>query len=57
MLQAVDVPVAVARPDGTHDPVLVSHLPGLRKTPEPGPRGWSGAIRAIVLGRDERGKP
>lgn len=44
MLLEVDVPVAIARPDGTHDPDLVAGIPTLRRTREPGPAGWSLAI-------------
>lgn len=48
MLKAVDWPVAVARPDGTHDPVLESQLPELFRTQRPGPAGWAEAIQALV---------
>ncbi|MBI4565550.1 MAG: HAD-IIB family hydrolase [Planctomycetes bacterium] len=40
MLEAVDVPFAVARRDGTHDPALVDGLAGVRRVPAAGPEGW-----------------
>ncbi|MGQ9575825.1 MAG: HAD-IIB family hydrolase [Thermoguttaceae bacterium] len=49
MLQAVAVPVAVARPDGTHDPALLAGVPGLRTTRKPGPEGWAQAVAETVL--------
>ncbi len=48
MLEAVDFPVAVARPDGSHDPLLTARLPALHKTQAPGPAGWAEAIAALV---------
>ena len=50
LLQAVDIPVVVARPDGTHDPALVAALPGAHRTRLPGPAGWSEAVRTLALG-------
>jgi mannosyl-3-phosphoglycerate phosphatase len=41
LLQAVDTPVIVPRPDGTPDPALVAGLPHARVAPAPGPRGWN----------------
>ncbi len=49
LLQAVHVPVAVARPDGTYDETLVAGVAGLEKTNAPGPEGWSQAIARFVL--------
>jgi hypothetical protein len=49
MLEVVSLPVAVARPDGSHDPVLVARLPHLVKMPEPGPQGWSRAVQKVML--------
>ncbi len=45
LLQAVDIPVIVARPDGTHDPVLTDALPAAHRTRLAGPAGWSEAVR------------
>ncbi len=46
MLEAVDIPVLVARPDGSHDPAI--DLPGLRRTPGAGPTGWNAAVLEIL---------
>ncbi len=43
LLQAVDVPIIVPRPDGTPHPDLVAALPHARLAPEPGPAGWNAA--------------
>ncbi|MBI3098137.1 MAG: HAD-IIB family hydrolase [Planctomycetes bacterium] len=48
MLQAVDRPCAVARPDGACDPVLRAGVPGLEFIPDPGPRGWSVIIHRLL---------
>jgi mannosyl-3-phosphoglycerate phosphatase len=48
LLQAVDVAVAVQRPDGTHDPALIRGIRGLRCVPAPGPAGWSRAVLEIL---------
>lgn len=45
MLRAVEIPVAVARPDGTIDPALAP----FRRTRSPGPAGWAEAVTEIVL--------
>ena len=42
MLESVDFPVAVQRPDGRHHPSL--SLPNLFKVEETGPHGWNSAI-------------
>lgn len=48
MLAAVDVPLLVARHDGTHDATVTSALPRLRAIPRPGPAGWNeGVLRAL----------
>lgn len=44
LLQAMDRPVVVARPDGTHAPELRAGLPGARLTLAPGPEGFNRAI-------------
>ncbi len=45
MLAAVERPVLVARPDGSHAEL---DLPGLIRQPEPGPRGWNAAVLAAL---------
>jgi mannosyl-3-phosphoglycerate phosphatase len=49
LLLAVDVPVAVARPDGSYDETLVAGVAGLEMAGVPGPQGWSEAISRFVL--------
>jgi len=49
MLEVVDVPVIVARPDGTHDPHLHAALPLSYKTRESGPAGWAEAVEQFIL--------
>jgi len=51
MLQVADWAVVVARPDGTHDPILQTHLPNSYRTRAPGPFGWTEAIGVLVFGR------
>jgi len=45
MLRAVDWPVLLARPDGSHAAV---DAPGLALQPLPGPRGWNRAVLAAL---------
>ncbi|MFQ5778387.1 MAG: HAD-IIB family hydrolase, partial [Terriglobia bacterium] len=40
-LAEVDIPVLVARPDGSHDATLCSNLPHARLAPGIGPVGWN----------------
>jgi mannosyl-3-phosphoglycerate phosphatase len=44
LLQAVDHPVMVARPDGSPDPELRAALPDACVTRQPGPRGFAEAV-------------
>jgi mannosyl-3-phosphoglycerate phosphatase len=46
LLQAVDEPVIVPRPDGTPHPDLVAALPSANVAPAPGPTGWNTAALA-----------
>jgi mannosyl-3-phosphoglycerate phosphatase len=46
MLQAVDQPVLVQRPDGSYDPDVV--LPNLIRAPGIGPVGWNEAILTLL---------
>ena len=46
MLESVDFPVAVQRPDGRHHPAL--SLPNLHKVEGAGPRGWNSAMLALL---------
>lgn len=42
MLEAVEIPILVQRPDGSYDPEV--RLPGLRHAPGIGPAGWNRAV-------------
>jgi mannosyl-3-phosphoglycerate phosphatase len=46
MLQAVDQPVIVPRPDGSWSETLLGGLPNARRAPFPGPRGWNETVLA-----------
>jgi len=48
LLQAVDRPVIVPRPDGSADETLAAALPGAARAPRPGPRGWSEAVLQLL---------
>lgn len=48
LLAAVDVAVAVRKPDGSHDPDLAAGVPGLRRAPGVGPEGWNLAVLEIL---------
>lgn len=48
LLSAVDVPIAVQRHDGHHDPALSAGVRGLRRVEAPGPAGWNlGVLEAL----------
>jgi predicted mannosyl-3-phosphoglycerate phosphatase (HAD superfamily) len=49
LLQAVDEPVIVPRPDGTPHPDLVTALPHARVAPAPGPAGWNEVVLDWLL--------
>ncbi|HOP40186.1 MAG TPA: HAD-IIB family hydrolase [Geobacteraceae bacterium] len=49
MLQSVDIPVAVQRPDGRYHPSLA--LPHLFKAGEIGPAGWNNAVLELLTRR------
>lgn len=44
MLQAVDQPVIVPRPDGSWSEALLGGLPHARRAPCPGPQGWNETV-------------
>lgn len=46
-LLEVDVPIAIQRASGSHDPTLVANLPRLKCIPRAGPAGWAQAIFEI----------
>jgi len=48
MLDAVDLPMLVAGPNGHHDQNLIDCLPRVQKIGEIGPRGWQQAIAQLL---------
>ncbi|KPK45867.1 MAG: hypothetical protein AMK74_02150 [Nitrospira bacterium SM23_35] len=46
MLQQVDMPFIVQKPDGSYDPFL--DLPGITKADDIGPKGWNKAIEKLL---------
>lgn len=52
LLQAVDRPILVPRPDGSLDPALVAALKDAECAPLPGPEGWNLALLAVLDGRE-----
>lgn len=55
MLQAVDFPVVVMRPDGTHHPGLVSGAPNALRVFGVGPAGWNAAVVGLLSGEVHHG--
>jgi mannosyl-3-phosphoglycerate phosphatase len=50
LLQAVDIPVIVAKPGGEYDPALVQNVAQPVLSGKPGPAGWStGVLQALDL--------
>lgn len=48
MLEAVDLPVVVMRPGGTHHPRLLAALPHALRAPGVGPVGWNAAVLELL---------
>jgi mannosyl-3-phosphoglycerate phosphatase len=48
MLQVVDLPVLVQKPEGHYDPTVVERLPRVRRAKGVGPRGWRTAVMDIL---------
>jgi len=55
MLQAVDHPVIVQRPDGTHNPRLLEGVPDALCAAGVGPYGWNDAVLALLSGEANDG--
>ncbi|MCK7478419.1 MAG: hypothetical protein M0C28_14225 [Candidatus Moduliflexus flocculans] len=55
MLRAVDIPVLVRKPDGSH--LEVVHLPGLMIAPSSGPQGLAGRRPHASPARDLIARP
>jgi len=45
MLKTVDIPVLIPKPDGSYEKL---DLPGLRKAPYPGSKGWGASMTTIL---------
>lgn len=50
VLEAVDRPIVVLRPNGEPDPSLMAALPDAERAPVAGPRGWNAAVLAVLQG-------
>ncbi|HET7291399.1 MAG TPA: HAD hydrolase family protein [Vicinamibacteria bacterium] len=50
LLQVVDRPILVPRPNGQVDPELEQALPRAERAPSPGPAGWNTAVLAVLKG-------
>ncbi len=50
LLQVVDRPILVPRPDGRLDAELLHALPHAERAPRPGPAGWNTAVLAVLRG-------
>ncbi len=54
MLQAVDRPIIVPRPEGRPHAALAEALPGAMVAPAPGPVGWNAAILGLLASFDRQ---
>jgi mannosyl-3-phosphoglycerate phosphatase len=54
MLEQVDRPTILAKPEGGHDGKLRKCLPGARRTEGAGPEGWEEAVTAMLEDWDQR---
>jgi mannosyl-3-phosphoglycerate phosphatase len=50
LLQAVDRPILVPRPDGRVSEELAAALPDAERAPRPGPEGWNEAVLVVLRG-------
>jgi mannosyl-3-phosphoglycerate phosphatase len=50
LLAAVDIPILVMQPGVVYDPTVVEELPGVHRSPFPGPRGWNESVQALLAG-------
>lgn len=55
MLKAVDLPMMVMRPDGTHHPRLVEGLPNALRVFGVGPAGWNAAVLGLLASEVHHG--
>jgi len=51
LLSAIDVAILVQKPNGRYDPTVVQALPGVQRSPLPGPRGWNVSVSSLLAGR------
>lgn len=49
-LKAMDVAVAVRKPDGSYEAALAAGVPGLRRAPGVGPEGWNQGVLEVLRG-------
>jgi len=47
LLRSVDVPILMAKPDGSFDPEVLKRIPQVRRTPA-GPEGWRQSMSALL---------
>lgn len=47
MLQQVDIPILVMKPDKSYDPEVLREVPGVQKAGGIGPAGWANSIRRL----------
>jgi mannosyl-3-phosphoglycerate phosphatase len=51
MLQEVDCPILVQKPDGSYDEEIRKQLPGVHLAEGAGPKGWNAAVAALLESR------
>jgi mannosyl-3-phosphoglycerate phosphatase len=52
MLSAVDVAILVQKPGGGYDPVVTHAIPGVQRSPLPGPRAWTASVTHLLAELD-----
>jgi mannosyl-3-phosphoglycerate phosphatase len=57
MLENVDLPILVKKPDGGYDPAVLERLPQVRRADGVGPCGWAAAIMEILGEQGSAGNP
>jgi mannosyl-3-phosphoglycerate phosphatase len=53
-LSQVDHPVLIRRPDGSWNSTVLSEMPAIKTSREPGPRGWSECVEGILRKIEDR---
>lgn len=57
LLRQVDRPILVRNEDGSYDDLVLKALPGIERTREIGPRGWSEAVARLLASEQNSGLP